>query len=413
MIGRGLVAALGLSQLTCWGVSYYSIGVFGERMARDLGWSMAVTYSGFAGSLVVMGLVSGLIGRHIDKHGGRIVMSAGSVLMALACLGLSQAHGLLLYGVSWACLGLAMRMTLYEAAFAALVRIGGRSARSAISEITLLGGIASAVFWPIGDGLASLLGWRGALTAYALLALATAPVHWSIPDSRRDHPPAGEFSPEAPLARSRIDRGLAGALYLTIVTVAAFLSSGMSAHMIGILTGLGVGAGAALWLATLCGMGQSTARLCEVAFGRSLSPLLLGVLATALLPISFAVGLFSGGSAVACACFTLAYGAGNGLLTIVRGAQPLLLFDHKAYGSLVGRLTAPSFLVSAWGPVAYARVIEIGGHSAALHLSAGLSSLMLASAVLLWWRFRRRVTSPDAAKRRCPPAPFARVDPTP
>lgn len=393
MIGRRLVAVLGLSQLICWGVSYYLIGVLGEQMARDLGWSMTLTYSGFAGALVVMGLSSGFIGRLIDQYSGRIVMSAGSVLMAIACLGLSQARDLLMYNASWACLGLAMRMTLYEAAFATLVRIGGRSARPAISQITLLGGIASAVFWPLGHALANQFGWRGALICYALIAFATVPLHWSIPNGKYEPPISGGPGPEAPLAQTRVDRILAGSLYTTIVTAAAFLNSGMSAHMIGILTGLGVSAGAAIWLSTLRGVGQSTARLCEVVFGRSLSPLTLGVLAAAMLPFCFVAGLFSGGSAVAGAGFTLAYGASNGLLTIVRGAQPLVLFDYQAYGTLVGRLTAPSFLVAALAPVAYASIIETRGYGAALYLSTMLSGLVVACALLLWWRFRSRPMS--------------------
>jgi MFS family permease len=393
MIGPRLVAVLGLSQLICWGVSYYLIGVLGEQMARDLGWSMTLTYSGFAGSLVVMGLTSGFIGRLIDRYGGRIVMSAGSVLMGVACLGLSQAQDLLMYDASWACLGLAMRMTLYEAAFATLVRIGGISARPAISQITLLGGIASTVFWPLGHALANQFGWRGALIGYALLAFATVPLHWAIPNGKYDPPAGGGPGPKAPLARSRFDRILAGSFYMTLVTVAAFLNSGMSAHMIGILTGLGCSAGAAIWLSTLRGIGQSAARLCELVFGRSLSPLTLGVLATTMLPFCFVAGLFSGGSAVAGAGFTLTYGASNGLLTIVRGAQPLVLFDYQAYGTTVGRLTAPSFLVSALAPVVYAGIIESRGHGAALYLSTMLSGLVLACALLLWWRFRSRSTS--------------------
>ncbi|MBS1164481.1 MAG: transporter [Proteobacteria bacterium] len=399
MIGRGLVAVLGLSQLISWGVSYYLIGVFGERMAHDLGWSITLTYGGFAEALVVMGLVSSLIGRLIDRYGGRIIMSTGSLLMALACLGLSQSENLPLYGASWACLGLAMRMTLYEAAFATLVRIGGRSARPAISQITLLGGLSSTVFWPIGHGLASQFGWRGALVGYALLALAMVPLHWSIPNGEHDPSAGGEFAAAPPLAQSRVDRMLAGALYMAVITIAAFLNSGMSTHMIGILTGLGVSAEAALWLSTLRGMGQSAARLCEVAFGKTLSPLTLCVLAAAMLPICFVAGLFSGRSVVLGACFTLAYGASSGLLTIVRGTQPLVLFDDRAYGTLIGRLTAPSFLVSALAPVAYARIVETGGYGTALYLSALLSGLQLACAVLLWWRFRSPSSMARPAQR--------------
>jgi MFS family permease len=391
MITRRLVVCLGFSQLVCWGISYYLIGLFGEVIARDLGWSITLTYSGFSGALVVMGLTSGFIGRLVDRYGGRRVMTGGSVLLAIGCTGLAGSYNLWVYNVSWAVLGVGMRMTLYEAAFAALARIGGPSARRGIAQITLLGGLASTVFWPIGHALASVMGWRGAVLCYAVFALLTIPLHWAIPDDTHAAsalPGRSEAPP--PLAQTGPDRFLAATLYVLVMTLAAFLNSGMSAHMIGIMMGLGVGPGLAVWLSTLRGIGQSAARLCEVAFGSRLNPLTLGVIATATLPLGFILGLFSGVSVLAAALFALIYGAGNGLLTIVRGTQPLILFDYRSYGALSGWLTAPGFFFSALAPVAYASIIETAGNAAALYLSTAVAVLVLACALLLWWRFRKR-----------------------
>ena len=389
MITRRLVVVLGASQLVCWGISFYLIGIFGEPITDAFGWSMTVTYSGFSAALVVMGLTSGLVGRLIDRHGGAPVMTLGSLLLAAGCLGLSLSQGIVTYVAAWLCLGLAMRMTLYEAAFASVVRIGGNSAGRAISKITLLGGLASTVFWPVGGVLGDYLGWRGALAAYGAIALATIPLHRAIPDARFREHRKGE--PEGPpqLARSRPERVFAGVVFTTLVTVAAFLNSGISAHMIGIMSGLGLGAGLAVWLSTLRGIGQSGARLLEVVFGAGLSPLALGLIASALLPLAFVIGLFSGTSAMAGAMFALGYGAGNGLMTLVRASQPLLLFGRDAYGGLVGRLVAPGFFASALGPMVFARVIETMGNGAALWLSAALGALVFACAGALWVQFGR------------------------
>lgn len=394
MIAPGLVIRLGAAQLVCWGTSYYLIGVFGQRIADDFGWSITLAYSGLSGALVVMGLTSGFVGRLIDRHGGRMVMTLGSLLMALACICLSRSWDLFTYNASWACLGLAMRMTLYEAAFAALAWIGGRSARRAMSQITLLGGLASTAFWPIGHTLASAFGWRDALLVYGVLALLTAPLHWSLPARRQSEPP-DRLAPvqRPPLASTKADRVFAGALYVGLVTVAAFLNSGMSAHMIGIMAGLGMGAGLSVWLSTLRGIGQSGARLGEVLFGSRLSELTLGIVASGGLAIAFLFGQFSGANVLAGAAFALAYGAGNGLMTIARGTQPLVLFDPASYGALSGWLLAPSFFVSALAPVVYAAIIETAGESAALQVSLALACVVLACAVLLWWRFRQRIFS--------------------
>ncbi|BBK38370.1 MFS transporter [Allostella sp. ATCC 35155] len=374
---RAVVLALGVSQLVCWGVTYYLVGALGTLIEADLGWSATLVHGGFSVALVTMGLASPWVGQAIDRHGGRPVMAAGSCLSAAACAGLAAGHGVLAYYLAWALLGVAMRMTLYDAAFATLARIAGAGARRSISQITLLGGLASTVFWPIGYGLGEWLGWRGAAFAYAAFALATLPLHLAIP--RGEKRPA----PAATAGGGRVGDPMPAFLYALIVTVTAFLASAMSAHMIGILAGLGMGATLAVWVSALRGIGQSAARLAEILFGGRMDVRTLTVLATALLPLGFAAGSLGGEFAAAAVAFAVVYGAGNGLVTIVRGALPLVLFDPARYGALAGRLVAPSFLAAAIAPVAYAALIERAGSAAALHLSAGLGLVVVAAAVWL------------------------------
>jgi hypothetical protein len=137
----------------------------------------------------------------------------------------------------------------------------------------------------------------------------------------------------------------------------------------------------------LRGIGQSLARFAELIFGRSLNPLTLGVVATTVMPIGFVAGLFGGVSIPAGAAFAFLYGAGNGLTTIVRGTQPLVLFDPRDYGTLVGRLIAPGFMLSAVAPVLYALTIEHFGYRAALDLSLAVALLTFAASIALWLRF--------------------------
>lgn len=387
-----VVWALGMSQLVCWGVSYYLVGLFGEAMAADLGQGLPAIHGGFTLALVVMGLVSSAVGRAIDRRGGRSVMVAGSLLMAAGCAGLALAQGLVVYYASWVLLGLAMRMALYDAAFAALARIGGRAARRPISQITLLGGLASSVMWLVGQSVAEGLGWRGALLVYALLALATVPLHLLIPPDRfvepvPDVPPAVH----APVASAAPPSStLAAVLYAVIVALSGMLNSGLSAHMIGMLAGLGMAPALAVWVSTLRGVGQSAARLAEIQFGRRLSAFGLAILATGLIVPCFLFPVAFGAAPAAGIAFALLFGAGNGLVTIVRGALPLVLFDPARYGQTVGRLITPGFFVSALAPLVYALVIERFGDAAALWLSFLLAAGALAAALVLALRFGAR-----------------------
>lgn len=396
MITRNTVISLGISQLVCWGISYYLIAAFGARIAEDLGWNDAIVYGGFSAALVVMAITSPLTGRLIDRYGGSVVMSTGSILLAVGCGGIALSHSIGTYYAAWMVLGLAMRLSLYDAAFAALARIGGVHAKRPISKITLLGGLASTVFWPIGFFLAETFGWRIALFIYALFALLTLPLHLSLPKER-----FGEASntaddlapPLSPAAATTKEQWIAGSLYAVIFTLLNFLNSGMSTHMITLLAGLGLTAALSVWVSTLRGIGQSLARVCEVLFGARLHPVSLTILASMILPLGFVIGLLSGQFLAAALLFAFLFGAGNGLMTITRGTLPLVLFDHKTYGTLVGKLLVPGFLLSAISPIVYTYLIQHSGEQAALAISAGLAFVIFVLSLVLKSRFH-----PTAAK---------------
>lgn len=384
MIARRTVLLLGVSQLVCWGISYYLIGVFGDLIAADLGWSRTLVFGGFSVALLVMGLASPPVGRLIDRFGGGRVMAGGSLLSALGCAGLATAETPAAYYGAWIFLGLAMRAFLYDAAFAALARIGGLQARRPIAQITLLGGLASTCFWPLGHLLADALGWRGALLVYAGLAALTLPLHLAIPGGGPRQAPSEERRPPSaapgPVGRRRL---VAALLYAFIVALVNALNAGMSAHMIGILTALGVGATLAVSISALRGIGQTSARLAEILFGARLHPADLNLAASMVLFLCFVIGLASGWLVAAAVAFAFLYGAGNGILTITRGTLPLVLFDHRTYGAFVGKLLVPSFILSAAAPLAFAAVVEAFGASGALALSIGLSALILLAALVL------------------------------
>lgn len=391
MIAARTVWCLGFAQLIAWGVSYYLIGGLGEAIVESLGWTRDVIYGGFSVALLVMGLTSSLTGRLIDRYGGKPVMIVGALLNAAGCLAIAFSHSVLVYYAAWLCLGLAMRLSLYDAAFAALVRAGGRHARRPIAQITLLGGLASTVFWPLGHALVENFGWRHALWVYAGFALLTIPLHLTIPMGRhRDSAEAGEVVAEQrPLATSRREIVISGVLYVVIMMMANFLNAGMSSHMLGILAGLGLAAATSVWVSTLRGIGQSLARLGAVVFAGRFQSLNLNVLACVLLPLCF-LAAFAGGQFIAAAlAFAFFYGAGNGLLTITRGTLPLTLFGHRSYGRFVGHLIAPSFLASAVAPLAYAFVMQRFGEGGALVLSMVAGCVALAAAMMLKVRYSR------------------------
>ncbi len=399
MITRRTVAALSLSQLVGWGVTFYTVGVFGERMVADTGWSRGIVHGGFSLALLVMGFVSPAIGRAIDRAGGRRVMAAGSLAAALGLVLLAFAHHLAVWFAAWAVLGIAMRMMLYDACFAALVRIDPVGARRAITTVTLAGGLASTVFWFVGEALAAHLGWRGATLVFAGFALATLPLHLAIPrvaSGPPDAPPAsGSAAPRAlapPLAVTPAERRAAAILFGVVAVASSVLASALAAHMIPLLVALGLALPVAVAVSSLRGVGQSGARLVEFLSGSRMHPLALAVLACALLPLSLAFAPFAGLAPIAAWVFSIGGGVGNGLLTIARGAVPLVLFDHRSYGAITGRIGAPTFWFSALAPFVVALALDHGGAPLALVILAVPALAAAIAAVLLDRRFRPRPT---------------------
>lgn len=396
MIAPRAIVCLGLTQLVGWGVTYYLIGALGPAMQADLGWSAAVVYGGFSAAIVTMAMLSPLAGMAVDRWGGHRVMPAGAVIAALGCAALAAAHGLALYYLAWIVLGVGMRLCLYDAAFASLARAAGPTARRPMSQITLFGGLASTVMWPAGHALSGWLGWRGAVLAYGALALATLPLYLALPRTRYAAPAGAKDRAAAGLTRSPAERRMAGVLYATIAMLTNFLAAGNAAHLIALLSGLGLAAAAAVSVAALWGVGQFAARLADVALDSRLHPLTLTLAVGAMLPLCFLLALLSGGNLYASAAYALLYGACNGLMTITRGTLPLALFDFRSYGSLVGALLIPSFLLTATAPVAYAYLIAGYGARGAMAMSVGLAAAICAAALALRWKFIGRVRAAAA-----------------
>jgi MFS family permease len=82
------VNALGLTQITAWGTSFYCLGVLAKPIAGETGWDTSTVYLGFSIALLVMGAISTTVGRLIDRIGARAVMAIGTVIVSAGLLAL-------------------------------------------------------------------------------------------------------------------------------------------------------------------------------------------------------------------------------------------------------------------------------------------------------------------------------------
>jgi len=347
---RRVVIALGLAQIVSWGTLFYSIAVLGPPMAHALGVGDVMLYGSFTGALFVSGLVSPWVGRRIDRRGGRGVLAGGSLLGALACAILALAGNGITMLAGWLLAGVAMGACLYDPAFATLFRVSGASYRRMVTALTLFGGFASTVFWPLSQYLLETQGWR---TAFGVLAACNAligvPLHVAfVPSSahRVAMPASAAGAGETPIRRSTFV-WLAASL-----AIAAFLASAVSAHLVVLLASGGLAARDAVLVGALIGPMQVAGRVMEFAFSARLSPLTVGTLAFTLLATALIVLCAVRGVWIVALLFALLYGWSNGVMTIVRGTVPNALFGSRDFGALLGRLAQPQFILKAFAPLA-------------------------------------------------------------
>ena len=104
--GRAVViTTLGVAQILAWGSSYYLLAVLADVIARDTGWSLAWIVGALSLGLLVEGLVSPYVGDAIERYGGRPVLAASAVLLALGLAGLGAAPSLPFYVAAWLVVG--------------------------------------------------------------------------------------------------------------------------------------------------------------------------------------------------------------------------------------------------------------------------------------------------------------------
>jgi MFS family permease len=378
------VLVLGITQILAWGALFYPPVLTVPLIAADRGWSIGFTMGGFSLALLVAGLVSPRVGAAIDRYGGHRVMPIGSLVGAIGLVALVLAEHPLAYLAVWAVLGAAMAASLYDPAFATLGRIFGSDARPAITALTLAGGFASTVSWPVTYALIGALGWRGTYLVYAaLLVLIAAPLHAFVLPRSRAAPEVPQHAAATTPAGVLPARGLAFVLVATAFAAYAFVPSGLAAHLLAMFQRFGLDAATVVIIGALFGPSQVAARLIEFLFARALHPLAIARFSIALLVLAFALLALLGVSTPVAALFAVMFGAANGLLTIARGTVPLALFGAAGYGHLIGRIGGPFLVIQAVAPLVLALVSERASDAAALALTAAFALTALACLALI------------------------------
>jgi len=383
---RRVLVVLSVTEITSWGVLYYAFPVLAPSITASEGWSAAEITAAFSAGQITMALVGIPVGRRLDRHGPRGVMTAGSVLAVPAVVAIATAPNLAWYVAAWILAGVAMSGVLYVPAFAALTRWYGPERVGALTVLTLVAGLASTVFAPLTAALAGPLDWRSTYLVLAVvLAVVTVPAHWwglrgpwpAAPQRRTDgHAPAT-------IVRSRAFLALGAAF-----TLAAFTTFAVVIHVVPLLIQRGVDQGVAAVALGLGGAGQVLGRLgygrIDRRFGvrvRTVLVLLAIAVTTALIAVL--------SSPVTLIVAVVVAGMARGVFTLLHATAITDRWGSADYGRLTGVLSAPLTATIALAPWAGAVLAgAMGGYPAMFLVLAGLAAvataLALASTPTTW-----------------------------
>jgi MFS family permease len=351
-----LVPALGITQIISWGTLYYSIAVLGASMRSDLGISSPALFGAYSASLMISAIVAPAVGRTIDRLGGRRVMGLGSIVAGIALLAIAHVHSVVALYAAWGLAGIAMAMTMYDAAFATLSQHSGTSYRTALTALTLMGGLASTVFWPTSLKGLEWIGWRDTMGFFALLQVFVClPLHLAfVPRGASATAPAKAGISHGEGALPATSRRIAFVGLACAFALNGFIVSVLTVHLISVLQRQGLTLETAVWIGSFFGPMQVAGRILEFSVGRHFASRTIGMLALSLLVVAIGVLLALDGQAAVALLFAVIFGFSNGVVTIVRGTVPAELFGRTGYGRTLGHLAAPALVARAIAPLAFA-----------------------------------------------------------
>ncbi|HLW03312.1 MAG TPA: MFS transporter [Ktedonobacterales bacterium] len=394
--GWVMLIAVSFTEMISWGVLYYAFTVFVKPMQAALGWSTTQLTGAFSLGLLCSGVAALPVGRWIDRHGTRGLMTFGSCVATLLLLAWALVGNLTLFYLIWVGLGIVMAAVLYDPAFALVAVWFHRQRARALTILTFIAGFASVIFVPLAGWLVQAQGWRMALVALALLlGLVTIPLHALAlrrrPEDMGLAPDGVALPASAPLASTAEARDVSvqGALRQTTFwwMAAAFALTTLAAvavtvHLVPYLIDRGYTPGFAAAMAGLVGIMALPGRLVFTPLGNVFPRHLVIALICLLQALSLAVLLLIPG-VIGVFGFVLLFGAGFGSITPARAALVADSYGSTHYARINSVLGLLITGARALAPVGAGVLYDLLGTYPLIFWILAWLSVLAAGAILL------------------------------
>jgi MFS family permease len=363
-----------------WGVLYYTLPVIGVRITAATGWPPLAVPVVYTVSLLCAAFATPRVGRMVDRHGPRPVMTLGSLVGATALTLAGVTAWLPLFAAAWLIIGLAQACTLYPPAFAAATQWFGTSRAWPLTAITLVGGVSSTAFAPLTAALNEKLGWQATLVVlgigYGVLgtgaAVALLSSAWRRP--ARDGAEHAEYVTQivrsAPFRYSRLALAMTalGLYAVTLNVIPLLIELGFGYRSAAIVFGL-IGVGQVLGRMLYLPLGQRGTPRARTAMQVAASTAGMGILAVVTAPLALV------------ASAAMFAGAARGTHTLSVATAVTDRWGAESYATILGRFHRPIAIAMALGPATgsfIAATLDSYRTAAALFAALGVLAILAA-----------------------------------
>ena len=384
---RLAVWLLAAGQTIIWAGLFYSFAALLLTWEDTLGWPMTSIALGLTTAVLIAALLSPVAGHIIDTGRGRALMTGGALLGAGCLALLSIADSQVMFVSLWAVIGVAQAACLYEPCFAFVTRVLGRSARGAITRVTLVAGFASSIAFPAGAYLADTFGWRTAVVVFAAgVALVGAPLTFAGASILAGRRPVETAMEQGQQSRAAVQAALQQPAFWLLAV--AFPMIGLNhglllTHIVPILVDRGLTQTLAVTVASVIGPMQVAGRLALLRVEHRIGAMTMTLVCFGGITLAALLLIFAGATPLLAFAFAGLQGAAYGLTNILKPVVTAETLGHTGFGSISGLLAMPYLACFAIAPFAGAWLWQIGGYDLAISAAAMMAFLGLVAITLL------------------------------
>ena len=363
------------AEIFIWAGLYYIFPALLVKWESALGWSRVDLTGAITLAIFTSAFFSPIAGKLIDQGKGHILMTMSAIVGGIGLYCLSMITSIIQFYVIWAIIGATLSGCLYEPCFALITRCRGAQAKNSIILVTLIAGFASSLCFPVAHSLSDAYGWQTAVRFFSgLVIFVGAPLCWLGATGLGS---ANKLTqPDHQQTVDKTDSYLLLPLFWFLAIGFSFCAivHGVTLHhLLPILNDRGILSDVAVTIAAFIGPMQIAGRLAMMVAFRHTTNHGIAISCFIVIGSSSLLLLVAGNTLVLLVGFVIVFGAGYGMVSVIRPIIARDLLGEKNFGTKSGTLALFYLVGAGSAPFLGSLLWKLGGYQLVLPILFALS----------------------------------------